>query len=44
MDIQRKEINHIRFYFNQIDMLSRALNNEQMGRLFFAVANYAMGG
>lgn len=38
------EINHIRFYFNQIDKFVKVLNNEQMGRLFFAVANYAMTG
>lgn len=38
------KINHIRFYFNQIDKLKRALNAEQMGRLFFAAANYAMTG
>lgn len=44
MDIQRREINHIRFYFAQIEKLNRALNNEQMGRLFFAVADYAMTG
>lgn len=44
MDIQLREINHIRFYFAQIEKLNRALNNEQMGRLFFAVADYAMTG
>lgn len=38
------EINHIRFYFSQIEKLKIALNNEQMGRLFFAVADYAMTG
>lgn len=38
------EINHIRFYFNQIDKLKKVLDNEQMGRLFFAVADYAMTG
>ena len=38
------EINHIRFYFNQIDKLKKVLDDEQMGRLFFAVANYAMTG
>lgn len=44
MDFQKKEINHIRFYFTQIEELNYALNNEQMGRLFFAVADYAMTG
>ena len=44
MDIQQKEINHIRFYFPMIERLNMALNNEQMGRLFFAVADYAMTG
>lgn len=38
------EINHIRFYFSQIDLLKKVMTNEQMGRLFFAVANYAMTG
>lgn len=36
-----KELNHIRFYFAQIEKYEKALNNEQMGRLFFAIANYA---
>lgn len=44
MEIQQKEINHIRFYFSMIERLNMALNNEQMGRLFFAVADYAMTG
>ena len=38
------EMNHIRFYFNQIDKYKKAMNNEQMGRLFFAIASYAMTG
>lgn len=42
--MQNPGITHIRFYFGQIDMLERALNNEQMGRLFFAVADYAQTG
>lgn len=44
MDIQKREINQIRFYFPQIEKLKMALNDEQMGRLFFAVAEYAMTG
>ena len=36
-----KQINHIRFYFNQIERLEKALNDEQMGKLFFALARYA---
>ena len=44
MDIQKREINQIRFYFPQIEKLKMALNDEQMGRLFFAVADYAMTG
>lgn len=44
MDIQSREINHIRFYFQQIDKLRAALTDEQMGHLFFAVADYAMTG
>lgn len=42
--VGNQEINHIRFYFHQIEKLNMALNNEQMGRLFFAVADYAMTG
>lgn len=38
------EMNHIRFYFNQIDKYKKVMNNEQMGRLFFAIASYAMTG
>ena len=44
MDVMQKELTHIRFYFSMIERLNRALNNEQMGRLFFAVADYAMTG
>ena len=36
-----KQINHIRFYFSQIDRLQKALNDEQMGKLFFTLARYA---
>ena len=36
--------NHIRFYQSQIDKYEKCLNNEQMGRLFFAVARYAETG
>lgn len=39
-----RELTHVRFYFKQIDMLKEALNNEQMGRLFFALADYAETG
>ena len=42
--VQPKELTHVRFYFKQIDMLKEALNNEQMGRLFFALAEYAQTG
>ena len=41
---QPAEINHIRFYFGQIEKLRKVLDNEQMGRLFFNLADYAMGG
>lgn len=41
---ENREMNHIRFYFNQIDKYKKAMNNEQMGRLFFAIASYAMTG
>lgn len=41
---QNREMNHIRFYFNQIDKYKKTMNNEQMGRLFFAIASYAMTG
>lgn len=41
---KRSELTHIRFYFPQIDKLRKALNDEQMGRLFFAVADYARTG
>ena len=43
-EIQKKELTHIRFYFQFVEKLNRALNNEQMGRLFFALADYAMTG
>lgn len=35
---------HIRFYWSQIDKYRAALNDEQMGRLFFAAADYAQTG
>ena len=35
---------HIRFYWSQIDKYRAALNDEQMGRLFFAAADYARTG
>ena len=41
---RNQELTHVRFYFKQIDMLKEALNNEQMGRLFFALAEYAQTG
>ena len=41
---EKREMNHIRFYFSQIDKYKKCLNNEQMGRLFFAIAEYAMTG
>lgn len=41
---QNREMNHIRFYFNQIDKYKKVMSNEQMGRLFFAIASYAMTG
>lgn len=39
-----QDITHIRFYFPLINDLRRALTDEQMGRLFFAVADYAQTG
>lgn len=41
---QDKEMNHLRFYFSQIEKYRKALNNEQMGRLFFAIYDYAVTG
>lgn len=41
---QPGDLNHVRYYFKQIDMLRQALNNEQMGRLFYAVADFAQTG
>lgn len=41
---EKHEMNHIRFYFPQIDKYKKVMNNEQMGRLFFAIASYAMTG
>lgn len=41
---EKREMNHIRFYFGQIEKYNKVLNNEQMGRLFFAIADYAMTG
>ena len=38
------KLNHIRFSFAQIKSFRLALTDEQMGRLFFAVADYAMYG
>jgi len=38
------QTNHVRFYFNQLDRLKRCLDNEQMGRLFFAVMDYGQTG
>ena len=35
---------HIRFYWSQIDKYRAALNDEQMGKLFFAAADYARTG
>ena len=44
MDSRGNELTHIRFYFSQIDKYRKALNNEQMGRLFFAIADFALSG
>lgn len=38
------EMNHIRFYFSQLEKMQKALNNEQMGKLVFAVYRYALTG
>lgn len=35
---------HIRFYWSQIDKYRAALTDEQMGKLFFAAADYAQTG
>lgn len=37
-------LTHIRFYWSQIDKYRAALNDEQMGKLFFAAADYAQTG
>lgn len=44
MDMQAVELTHIRFYFPQIEKYRAALTDEQMGRLFFAGADYAQTG
>ena len=44
MRFQKNKISHIRFYFDQIERLEKALNDEQMGRLFFALGRYARTG
>ena len=45
MDLMpKREMTHVKYYFNQIDRLERALTDEQMGHLFFAVARYARTG
>ena len=46
MDISSdiRTITHIRYNMGQIERLEKALNEEQMGRLFFAVARYARTG
>lgn len=44
MDFQQNELTHIRFYFPQIEKYRAALTDEQMGRLFFAGADYAQTG
>lgn len=38
------QLTHIRFYWQQIDKYRRALTDEQMGKLFFAGADYAQTG
>ena len=38
------QITHIRFYWPQIDKYRRALTDEQMGKIFFAGADYALTG
>lgn len=38
------ERTNLRFYFSQVRSYKVVLTNEQMGRLFFAVADYAMTG
>lgn len=35
---------HIRYYWSQIDKYRAALTDEQMGKLFFAAADYAQTG
>lgn len=35
---------HLRFYWRQIDKYRAALSDEQMGKLFFAAADYAQTG
>lgn len=37
-------LTHIRYYWSQIDKYRAALNEEQMGKLFFAAADYAKTG
>ena len=44
MDMPEREIKKIQFYFPQIQEFRLALTDEQMGHLFFAVADYAMTG
>lgn len=38
------QLTHIRFYWGQIDKYRAALTDEQMGKLFFAAADYAKTG
>ena len=39
-----RKLSHIRFYYTQIERLEKALNDEQMGKLFFALARYGRTG
>ena len=42
--MKQRFVSHVRFYFNYAANLEKELNNEQMGRLFFAVARYGETG
>ena len=44
MNYGERKITHIRLYLNRIEQFRAALNNEQMGRLVFAVADYVKTG
>lgn len=42
--MMERKITHIRLYLNRVEQFRAALTNEQMGRLVFAVADYARTG